>query len=27
VLDYAFGAASGTILAGELGTEKLRWPT
>lgn len=25
VLDYAFGAASGTILAGELGTEKLRF--
>jgi class 3 adenylate cyclase len=25
VLDYAFGAASGSILAGELGTEKLRF--
>jgi adenylate cyclase len=25
VLDYAFGAASGSVLAGELGTEKLRF--
>jgi adenylate cyclase len=25
VLDYAFGAASGNILAGELGTDKLRF--
>jgi adenylate cyclase len=25
VLDYALGAASGTVLAGELGTEKLRF--
>ena len=25
VLDYAVGAASGTVLAGELGTEKLRF--